>query len=73
LVLGIIGVLVAGNVAIMAAFLASRLREPEPTLAINGNAASLDTDGESEHPPVWVERVSRVFDGSRRIWSVMRA
>lgn len=42
--LGIIGVLVAGNVAIMAAFLASRLREPEPTLAINGihNARVVD-------------------------------
>lgn len=44
LALGIIAVLVVGNVAILAAFLATRLREPEPTLAINGinNARVVD-------------------------------
>lgn len=35
--------------------------------------ASLENDGEPEQPPAWVQAVSRLFDGPRRIWSVLRA
>ena len=36
-------------------------------------AASLEDDGEVEQPPAWVQSVSRVFDGPRRLWSVLRS
>lgn len=35
-------------------------------------AAALEDDGEIEQPPAWVESVSRLFDGPRRLWSVVR-
>lgn len=36
-------------------------------------AASLQDDHQPEQPSAWVEGVSRVFDGPRRIWSVLRS
>ncbi|MGI8759618.1 MAG: fused DSP-PTPase phosphatase/NAD kinase-like protein [Acidimicrobiales bacterium] len=36
-------------------------------------AASLEDDGDPEQPPAWVESLSRVFDGPRRIWSALRS
>ena len=35
-------------------------------------AAALDDDGDVEQPPGWVESVSRLFDGPRRLWSIIR-
>ncbi|HEV2810575.1 MAG TPA: dual specificity protein phosphatase family protein [Acidimicrobiales bacterium] len=36
-------------------------------------AASLENDGDVEQPPAWVKSVSRLFDGPRRMWSVIRS
>lgn len=36
-------------------------------------AASLENDGDVEQPPGWVESVSRLFDGPRRLWSIIRS
>lgn len=36
-------------------------------------AASLENDGDVEQPPAWVESVSRLFDGPRRLWSIIRS
>ena len=36
-------------------------------------AVSLEGDGEVEQPPRWVQSVSRLFDGPRRLWSVLRS
>lgn len=36
--------------------------------------ASLKGDGEAQQqPPTWVQSLSRIFDGPRRIWSALRA
>ncbi len=53
--------------------LARNLAVGPPSLEQIVYAASLENDGEVEQPPTWVQSVSRLFDGPRRLWSGVRS
>jgi len=65
--------LVAQGEASARGALARNLAVGPPSLEQIVYVSSLDSDRLPEQPPKWIETVSRVFDGPRRIWSALRA